>query len=279
MSSENAIGQEVSVDEQGFERADADRDDESAALRPTVAQLTQAKVDANAPEARPHGMTLAAEERMHAREGEIARTLERAESEPTTTRERGARACAAARAEQAREAFQERAAEVNKWAAPDAPDPRETLSKDELAAVNEQAARIAERVERGAGRASIARRLARTVADGQDVLEASLAVKDAELAEPGRVVDIAEIGDVDSPAVTIEGRIDQLWTPSHRAIQDVGLIADESGRVKFTIWEKSEQPTVSEGERVRLTNVSKSWHQGRVSVAVTGWSRIDRLDE
>jgi hypothetical protein len=224
-------------------------------------------------------MTLAAEERMQAREAEIARTLERAESEPTTTRERGARACAAARAEQARETFQERRAAVQRWAAPEASDPRATLSQDELAAVNEQAARIADEIERGAHRASIARRLARKVADGQDVLEASLAVKEAELAEPGRVVDIAEIGAVDSPAVTIEGEIRQLWEPSSPAIQDVGLIADDTGTTKVTVWVRSRQPSLTAGERVRLTNVSKSWHDGRVSIAATGWSRIDRLDD
>jgi hypothetical protein len=216
---------------------------------------------------------------MQARAGEIARTRERAESNPTTTRERGARVCAAARAEQTRETFQERRAAVQRWAALEAPDPRATLSQDELAAVHEQAARIAETVERGASRASIARRLARKVADGQDILEASLAVKEAELAEPGRVVDIAEIGDVDSPAVTIEGTIQTLWENSHPAIRDVGLIGDETGKTKVTIWMRSGSQTVSEGERVRLTNVSKSWHQGRVSIAVTGWSRVDRLDE
>lgn len=97
MSSDDTIGQVFSVDEQGLEHADDGAD--TQALRPSVDQLTQAKVDANAPDARPHGMTLAAEERMRAREA--ARTRERAESEPTTTRERGARACAAARAEQA----------------------------------------------------------------------------------------------------------------------------------------------------------------------------------
>lgn len=275
MASDDAIREEVSVDEQGLERAD-DTDDE-AALRPTVGMLTDAKVDANAPEAK--GLTLAAEERMQAREAEIARTRERAESNPDTTRERAARACSREWARQARAAFAERRAALNRWAAPDAPDPRETLSRDEVAAVNEQAARIADEIERGASRASIARRVARRVADGQDVLAAALAVRDDERAEPGRVVDIADIGAVDSEAVTIEGRIETLWENSHPAIQDVGLIADETGRTKVTVWVRSQKQPLREGERVRLTNVSKSWHDGRVSVAVTGWSRIDRLDD
>ena len=250
MSSETAIGEEVSVDEQGFERADADGGE--AALRPPVAQMTDAKVDANVPAARPHGMTLAAEERVAAREAEIARTLDRAKSEPTTTRERGARACAAARAEQARATFQKRRAAVTKWAAPEAPDPREILTQEALAAVNGQAARIANAVERGAGRANIARRLARRVADCQDILKASLAVKNAELAEPGRVVDIADIGAVGGPAVTIEGTVQTPWEHSHPAIRNVGLVGDETGRTKLTIWKRSGTQTVSEGECVRL---------------------------
>jgi ssDNA-binding replication factor A large subunit len=54
----------------------------------------------------------------------------------------------------------------------------------------------------------------------------------------------------------------------------VALIADESGKTKFTIWERSFQPMVREGQTVRLRTVKKNWYEGRCSVAVTGWSRI-----
>ncbi len=37
----------------------------------------------------------------------------------------------------------------------------------------------------------------------------------------------------------------------------------------------STQPLIDEGEQVRLVAVATSWYDGRVSVALTGWSRID----
>jgi ssDNA-binding replication factor A large subunit len=102
-----------------------------------------------------------------------------------------------------------------------------------------------------------------------------LLVKEELHASPGVPVPIETLETVPRSAVDIEGEIVQLWEPTNAKIQSVGLIEDESGRTKFTIWERSGQPWVSEGERVRLRNVEKSWYQGRVSVAVTGWSEVE----
>jgi hypothetical protein len=41
------------------------------------------------------------------------------------------------------------------------------------------------------------------------------------------------------------------------------------------VWKRSTQPRVAEGETVVFRNVSKSWYQGRGSVALTGWSRVE----
>jgi hypothetical protein len=74
--------------------------------------------------------------------------------------------------------------------------------------------------------------------------------------------------------VSIEGRVVQLWTPASRAIAQVGLIEDESGGTKFTSWMKSDARRVQEGEKVCILGAAKSWYQGCVSVAVTGWSTV-----
>jgi ssDNA-binding replication factor A large subunit len=58
----------------------------------------------------------------------------------------------------------------------------------------------------------------------------------------------------------------------------VGLIEDDTGRTKFTSWTKSDPKLVQEGDHVRLREVEKSWYEGRVSVAVTGWSQIEFPD-
>ncbi len=57
-------------------------------------------------------------------------------------------------------------------------------------------------------------------------------------------------------------------------MQQVGLIEDETEMTKFTVWKASRQPMVCEGERVRFRAVAKNWHQGRYSIALTGWSAV-----
>ena len=81
-------------------------------------------------------------------------------------------------------------------------------------------------------------------------------------AGPGREVDIA-------------GRVQVLWDPSSSAIQQVGLLEDESGTIRFTTWVKSRQPMIREGEDVVFRNVAKSWYEGRCSVALTGRSEVE----
>ncbi|MDX1744732.1 MAG: hypothetical protein R3324_02245 [Halobacteriales archaeon] len=64
------------------------------------------------------------------------------------------------------------------------------------------------------------------------------------------------------------------WTNGHPKNLAVGLVEDSSGRIKFTAGKASEVPLVREGERVRLRSVARNWYRGRVSVALTGWSRV-----
>ncbi|WP_246391824.1 DNA-binding protein [Halosimplex pelagicum] len=205
-------------------------------------------------------MTLEAEERFHAREDEIRRTRQRWDRRGSSDREERTREVVSGRTRYATEEPPE--------------DPREQLSREQLADVNRHAGRIVEALE-GRSRAATAWRLAKEVLSGVDMLEAVLAVREELQATPGIVVPIAAVGEVPRSAVDIEGEVVQLWEPSNTKIQSVGLIEDESGRTKFTIWKRSGQPWVSEGECVRLRNVEKSWYQGRVSVAVTGWSEIE----
>jgi ssDNA-binding replication factor A large subunit len=75
--------------------------------------------------------------------------------------------------------------------------------------------------------------------------------------------------------VTVQGEITELWTPSDNSIQQVGLIEDDSRRTKFTVWEKSGKTVVREGQTVRFRAAAKNWYEGRCSIALTGWSRIE----
>ncbi|WP_436927620.1 DNA-binding protein [Halosimplex amylolyticum] len=237
--------------------------DETPELRRSVDQEIQGKVDTNHPEARPEGMTLEGEERFRAREAEIRRTRQRWDRRQSSDREARTREVASSQTRYARE---------------EPPtDPREHLRQEQLAEVNNHAARIVEEFD-DRSRSGAAYRLAEHVRDGVDMLNAVLLVKEELHASPGVPVPIDTLETVPRSTVTIEGAVTQLWDADNPAIQQVGLIEDDTGRTKFTVWEKSRKPWVEKGQTVRLRQVEKSWYEGRVSVAVTGWSQIEFPD-
>lgn len=279
MYSENAFGNEASVEERTHER-DADDVavvDETPELRPNVEQDIQAKVDYaddQRVDGRLFGQTLQAEEEMQAREREIARTRERFDRRSDSDREARTRRVAERGSIERRTAFQWRAASVDPFQEPDRPDPREELEREELAGVNQQAAAIAQEVRGSASRAAVSRQLAERVVQGASLLSASVAVMDAERKRPGTVVPIGALEEIGRKEVSIDGRVETLWDPSHPSIAQVGLIADESGRTRVTIWKKSYAPWIEEGERIRIHGAARNWYDGRVSLAVTGSSTI-----
>ena len=288
MSSDNSSQKVVTVDEQAFEHADeqtVDADgfpvvDETPAFEATVEQETQAKVDANHPEGiadtgteRIHGVTRAQEERIRAREAELERISAQAELGTQDGRAQRTRAVAAHGSRQRRREFQKRAASVDPMADPDRDDPRAELSQAELARVNTEADRLATRVG-GWSRAAIGRRLAEAVVDGTNLTSAVIRVFEALQTAPGQVVPIGKLETVERKEVSIDGRVTTLWESDSPAIQQVGLIEDDSGKTKLTSWVASDQPWIEEGERVRIHGAAKNWYNGRVSVALTGWSTV-----
>ncbi|WP_254832614.1 DNA-binding protein [Haloglomus salinum] len=279
MSSNNIIGEKVSVesaDEQVAVEA------EEPELRPTVELRSQAKIDSEtiakvdgtAEREHPYGMTLVAEEKWEAREQEKARTRARTSGPVNERREAEARVTAAHGSRRKREAFARRRAGVDPLAGPDSVDPREKMDAATLAEVNQQAQRIRETVRECGSRASISRQLAERVARGQGVTEATLDVLDAERRRPGTVVPIGELEDVPRKEVAVSGEWIESWDADSSKIQQVGLLEDQTGRTKVTVWQKSRQPLIEEGERVRIRAAATSWYQGRVSLAVTGDTRI-----
>ncbi len=162
---------------------------------------------------------------------------------------------------------------MNPRADPERADPREELTQEQLAAVNKQSMRLAEKLD-GWSRAAIGRRLGEAVVGGKDLPSAVVSVFEELQTAPGQVIPIGKLEEVDRNEVSIDGRVETLWDPSHPSITQVGLIADESGQTRVTIWEKSEAPWIEEGEQVRIHKAARNWYEGRVSLAVTGWSTI-----
>ncbi|TSD08675.1 DNA-binding protein [Haloglomus irregulare] len=288
MSSNSSSSKVVSVDEQAFEKAGeqaVDEDgfpvvDETPEFEATVEQETQAKVDANHPdgiadtsEDRIHGVTLEQEERIQAREAELERISAQAELGTQDGREQRTRDIAAKRSAERRVEFQKRAASVNPIADPERDDPRAELTQEQLAAVNKQSMRLAEKLD-GWSRAAIGRRLGEAVVGGKDLTSAVVGVFEELQTAPGTVIPIEKIEDVNRKEVSIEGRVEVLWDADSPAIAQVGLIKDDSGKTKLTSWVASDQPWIEEGELVQIHGAAKNWYNGRVSVALTGWSTV-----
>src|SRR6056297_389226 len=288
MSSKNVFGNEVSVDEQAFEKADeaaVDEEgfevvDETPEFQATVQMEVQAKVDANHPDGmvdtsdeRIYGVTLEQEERIRAREAELERISAQAELGTQDGREKRTRDIAARRSTERRAEFQKRAASVNPWADPERDDPRAELTQEQLAAVNKQSMRLAEKLD-GWSRSAIGRRLGEAVVGGKDLTSAVVGVFEELQTAPGQVVPIGKLENVNRKEVSIEGRVETLWDPSHPSIAQVGLIADDSDQTRVTIWEASDAPWIKEGEQVRIHGAARNWYEGRVSLAVTGWTNL-----
>lgn len=246
-------------------------------LEASVQQVSQAKIDYADDrdlDGRLFGQTLVEEELMRAREWEIERTRRRWDRNQESDRERRCRVTAAAVSESRRDEFAKRAASVDPWADPERADARAGLSRETLGAVNREAGRIAERLD-GFSRAAVSRMLARRVVEGADVASAVVTTCEELRTVPGQVVPIGMVRAVGRPEVDVEGLVTELWKPSHASVQQVGLLEDNSGRIKFTVWKKSRQPTVRVGDRVRFRGAARNWYRGRVSVALTGWSRVE----
>ena len=242
MSSNSSSSKVVSVDEQAFEKAGeqaVDEDgfpvvDETPEFEAAVEQETQAKVDANHPdgiadtsEDRIHGVTLEQEERIRAREAELERISAQAELGTQEGRE-----------QRTREVVREQCGR-DEPAPAERTDPREKLTQEELAAVNEQAMRISDEVQGGWVRAVVAKQLAEKVQRGQDMTKAVLETLEELKAVPGAIVPIADVPDVPVGEVTVEGTIETLWEPSSSTIQQVGLIAD--GKRAYEIHDLGEE--------------------------------------
>jgi len=288
MSSKNVTSEVVSVDKQAFKKADepaVDEEgfevvDETPECQATVQMEVQAKVDANHPDGmvdtskeRIHGATLEQEERIQAREAELERISAQADLGTQDGREKRTRDIASKRSAERRAEFQKRAASVDPWADPERDDPRAELTQEQLAAVNKQSIRLAEKLD-GWSRATIGRQLGEAVVGGKDLMSAVVGVFEELQTAPGQVVPIGMLEDVNRKEVSIEGRVEVLWNSDSPAVAQVGLIADDSGKTKVTIWEKSNAPWIEKGEQVRIHGAAKNWYNGRVSMAVTGWSSI-----
>jgi replication factor A1 len=85
----------------------------------------------------------------------------------------------------------------------------------------------------------------------------------------------------DNKWVTVRGKVLQLWDPRSDSISQTGLISDDSGVIRLTIFAKSAEKldvTLEEGESYEFRNVVSSIWQGQISVKANSNSEIILLD-
>jgi len=92
---------------------------------------------------------------------------------------------------------------------------------------------------------------------------------------------VVEVADVDEPEqwVDLTAKVVELWDPRSDSVAQVGLLGDESGRIKFTKWAKSDLPELEEGAVYRLGNVVTDEYEGRYSVKLNRTTTIERVEE
>ena len=91
--------------------------------------------------------------------------------------------------------------------------------------------------------------------------------------EPNEQRDLGEIN-VAEEWIDVTAKVVELWEPRSEAIAQVGLLGDETGRIKFTSWAKSDLPTIEENQVYHLGNVVTDEYQGQYSVKLIGTSEV-----
>jgi hypothetical protein len=271
MLNDTLRGNEHSVEAQTNEYETASESDQELAgderveFRADVEREVQGKVDTNHPDAQAvaddgtnEHLTRIQEERIAGRDAELERISARATVGRQAGRERRCRDVAEERVGGRRERL-----DVGYEG-----DPRERLTKEELATVHQRAKDLEEQLTFAGQHRAIARQIAeRVVNDRESVLDAALNTREALLESRGVVKPIARVRPTHW-SVTVEGSVTRLFEPASRTHQQVGILADASGSVKLTVWRSAEVGTVlHEGDRVRIHDASPGEYNGRTTLA------------
>jgi replication factor A1 len=78
----------------------------------------------------------------------------------------------------------------------------------------------------------------------------------------------------DGAWVTVRAKIVELWDPREDSIHQVGLVGDESGRMKFVAWTKSKPPVLEEDTTYTFKDVVVDEYDGNYSLKINSRSEI-----
>ncbi len=94
-----------------------------------------------------------------------------------------------------------------------------------------------------------------------------------------RTVKIEELKSEDE-WVTLKAKVVQLWDNEHESVSQVGLIGDETGIVKLTVWKNAQIPLLlEEGKSYLFKNVVTNRYLDRIQLAATPNTEIEEIKE
>jgi len=143
-------------------------------------------------------------------------------------------------------------------------------------------------VEIRKSRLTLAIALANRLRDGAEPTQALLRQADSEATDPRNVLTVGNVRytpvDATRGRFSTQGTILRVFENTHPAIKQAGLLGDDTGVMKFAVWEKSEWdetrpmpdptddgrtlirshrfPELCEGDVVRCEDVMKRWYDG-----------------
>lgn len=97
----------------------------------------------------------------------------------------------------------------------------------------------------------------------------------------GGALEEVKINEIDEPDqfVTVEVEVSEIWENDTDSLSQVGLVHDDTGRLMFKTWEKSQKPLLTEGESYRLEKVATDEYEGDMQISINSNTEIEMLDE
>lgn len=96
--------------------------------------------------------------------------------------------------------------------------------------------------------------------------------------EENAEADLADLDGADQWA-DVEVELTTLWSSDSDSVQQTGLVADETGQMKFTAWADSDVPEMEEGQQYRLESVVTDVYQGRTQIQLNSSTEVTPLDK
>ena len=94
-----------------------------------------------------------------------------------------------------------------------------------------------------------------------------------------QTIKISDIPTTEGKWINIRCKLIDVWDTAHESMQQVGLVGDETGKIKFTIWKSADVSSMEVDKAYLLENVVTNVWNDRVSISVNKSSKIIEIDD